>query len=165
MYNLLNTIFRPYTKADFLSIQTIHAQNHRNYGGLLVGSLYPDNYYVLEKHNKIIAYANILLELPDRVIRQSEWDIPKKAKPQGIYIRQTAVDVSLQGQGIGTMLYQELFGLFPDKDYFSHVRDTNQQSLHFHEKNGFVRIGLFETDDFFGINHYRAFLMGRILNR
>lgn len=157
-------MFRQATKTDILSIQAIHAQNHRNNGGLLVGSFHQDNnYYVLEKHNKIIAYANILPELPDRVILQTEWDSPSKIKPQGIYIRQTAVDASLHGQGIGTALYQELFRIFPDQDCYSHVRDTNQQSLYFHEKNGFSRIGLFKSDNFYGVNHYRAFLMGRIL--
>lgn len=156
-------MFRPYKKLDMPLIQAIHDQNHKDNGGLLVGPFYhfDNDYYVLEEQNKVIAYVNILQELPERVTLQTDWDIPQQIELQGIYIRQVATDISWQGRGAGTMLYQELFRLFPGKDFYAHVRDSNRQSMHFHQKNAFANVGQFCADEFYGISNYKAFLMCR----
>lgn len=155
-------MLRIFKETDLTAIQDIHAKNHRDSGGLLVGPFYSDgNYYVIENQNRVSAYVNILSELPERVILHTDWYVNQKMKPQGIYIRQTAVDKRLHGYGLGTVIYQELFKLFPDKDFYAHVRDTNHQSLHFHLKNGFLRIGEFHTNDFYGVQDYKAYLVGR----
>jgi len=144
-------------------IQAIHDQNYKDNGGLLASPFYhSDNgYYVLEEQNKVIAYVNIMKELPERVTLQTDWDTPQQIELQGIYIRQVATDISWQGRGAGTMLYQGLFRLFPGKDFYAHVRDSNQQSMHFHQKNAFAHVGQFCADEFYGISNYKAFLMCR----
>jgi len=158
-------MFRIFEEADLTAIQDIHTKNHRDNGGLLVAPLYNDGcYYVIENQNRVIAYANILQELPERAILHTDWYIDPQMMPQGIYIRQIAVDKRFHGYGVGTAIYQELHTLFPDKDFYAHVRDTNQQSLHFHLKNGFLRIGEFYTNDFYGVQDYKAYLVSRIQN-
>lgn len=158
-------MFRRFEETDLTAIRNVHTKNHRENGGLLVGPFYNDgDYYIIENQNQIIAYVNLLSELPERVILHTDWYIDPQRLPQGIYIRQVAVDRHWQRHGVGTAIYQELYKLFRDKDFYAHVRNTNQQFLHFHLKNSFLQIGAFHAADFYGLPDYKAYLMCRIHN-
>lgn len=156
-------MFKKFEGKDLTAIRNVHTKNHREKGGLLVGPFYNDgDYYVIENQDQVIAYVNILPELPERVILHTDWYLGPWGLPQGIYIRQVAATRHWQRHGVGTALYQELQKLFPGRDFYAHVRDTNQQSLHFHLKNGFLQIGEFHAGDFYGIPDYKAYLVCRI---
>ena len=154
-----NLIFRKYAEPDLPAMKEINHKNHIDQGGALFGKLYNDkNYFVVEKDGAVIAYVNVLEELPDRVRTSTIFEpLPES----GIYIKQVAVADICQKQGVGSFLYKQLFGIYKDQHIFSHVFTQNWPSTLFHFRSGFKIAGMFSAKGYFGVENYVAFLMGR----
>lgn len=127
---------------------------------MLFSPLYPGSgYYVMEDRGQVIAFANIVEGLPDR-IEDTNLAFPLyAASKRSIHIKQIAVSPQHQGQGVGTRLYHNLFYLFPGLDFYTYVRDSNIASLHFHLANRFYRVGVYHSPDFYGVHNYTAYLL------
>lgn len=151
---------RKYTEQDLPAIQEIHQANHRHQGGMLCSTLHTDpGYYVMEDQGKVIAYADIAEGLPDRMTDTNLTFPLCAANKNSVHIRQIAVLPDYQGQGVGSKLYYFLFFQLPCRDYYAYVRDSNINSLHFHKKVGFYRVGEYCTPDFHSAQNYRAYLL------
>ncbi|MCL2473416.1 MAG: GNAT family N-acetyltransferase [Alphaproteobacteria bacterium] len=60
----------------------------------------------------------------------------------GLFVEQIVIDQDFKSQGIGTLLYQELFNKYPDIPIATDVYSYNTESLRFFTKNGLVISGL-----------------------
>jgi len=157
--NKKTRIFRPFTPDDFPVMKEINFSNHIDQGGALFGALHDDpNYFVVEQDKHVIAYVNVLEELPDKV-RMSRCADP--IHPGGIYVKQVAVSRSHQGSGTGSFLYQKIFERYPSVPIYAHIHASNRTSALFHLKNGFAPCGLFYAKKHYGQEHYLCFLFVR----
>lgn len=76
-----------------------------------------------------------------------------------VWISQLGVAFSAGRIGVGSALYRALFEKFPGHSFAATVAEiphNNEASAALHRKLGFLRIGLFETDDFHGVKNYRS---------
>jgi len=79
--------------------------------------------------------------------------------PNLLWLDQVAVGADFVHQGVGSVLYRDMFALFPNIPFLTAIAekpDHNQPSLDFHKKYGFSRIGTFQADNFFGVAHYQS---------
>ena len=155
-----NLTFRKYIRTDLPAMQSINDQNHTDRGGALFGRLdeTDTNYYVALKGGELVAYANVLEELPDKVWNSSYFS---PVSPDGVYIKQIAVAPDCQNQGVGSFLYEELSREYGDRSIYAHVYAVNENSSMFHFKSGFRPVGLFSAENYFGKWRYLAFLFER----
>ena len=154
-----NQIFRPFTHDDIPVMKEINFSNHIDQGGALFGALYDDpNYFVVEHDKHVIAYVNVLEELPDKV-RMSRCADPIHSN--GICIKQVAVSRSHQGIGAGSFLYKKIFERYPNAPIYAHIHASNRTSALFHLKNGFAPCGVFYSKKHYGQEHYLCFLFVR----
>lgn len=79
-----------------------------------------------------------------------------------IYIEQVALLPKLQNRQLGRKLYKEILKYaytLPDLTaIYAHAAVDNKQSLKFHCKQGFIPIGDFRQNDFFGYKNYHSIL-------
>jgi len=65
------------------------------------------------------------------------------------YIDRVIVDESIRGKGIGSLLYKELLDKREDVPLVAEVsiEPSNEGSVIFHEKNGFIEVGTLKSGD------------------
>jgi GNAT superfamily N-acetyltransferase len=91
----------------------------------------------------------------DRSYSNSDNPIYRKA----IFIAEVGVDPALARKGIGRHLYAELVGRHPDAHLITTIMEeplSNEASAAFHTSLGFVRVGFWETSEFFDLRPYRC---------
>lgn len=89
--------------------------------------------------------------------------------PVGYYIEQVYVLPEYQNRGFGTDMYNYLRAIVASDfvssgkeiavNLYTHVAVNNKQSLKFHCKQGFIPIGDYFCDDFYGCKNYHSVLM------
>ncbi|MDT8718184.1 GNAT family N-acetyltransferase [Clostridium sp. 19966] len=162
--------FRPAYKEDIKNLIPIFATNSIKNGGTLIcedaapNESNIDTVYVLEFLGELVAYVS--LENKNIIhydMRESIMLFDKKFNEEDyIYIKQCAVLRGYQGRGFGSTLYKELFNYFTNCSFYSHVSTKNIQSLRLHYRNGFYKMGIYQSANFHGaVNDYISDLVYR----
>lgn len=123
----------------------------------------------IKNNNKTIGYALINTH-NKHILSESDKLYNKNYITNGIYIEQVAILPEYENQGLGVNLYSELFKYLKNKyseystlNIYSHVATENKQSLKFHCKQGFIPIGDFKCDNFYGYENYHSLLLELII--
>jgi len=154
--------FRLATSKDTSNILKIYKENHISSGGQLVSefSCHLGLTYVAEVDHKIIAYINVMEQLPERITTETKMMNQSYCFPQkALYIRQTAVGKAYQSKGVGKESYKALQKLYPNTPLYAFVHLANVQSMNFHVRNDFLPIGVFAVPKFYETHNYTAFLL------
>ena len=109
--------------------------------------------YTLINHytTKSLLTKNDVLYNPDNIINE------------GVYIEQVAILPEYQNKQFGIMMYNKLYEIIPENiNVYAHVAVNNKQSLKFHCKQGFIPIGDYYCDDFYGYKNYHSILLEKI---
>ncbi len=88
----------------------------------------------------------------------------KLLQPNHIYIQTVATQPELRGQGIGRLMYQALYRVFPNFYFSTFVVSRplcNHYSIQFHQKQGFRAIALIQRPQFLNFQDYESTLMLR----
>ena len=154
--------FRKAINSDIPKLKEIFYQNYYKNGGHLASELSMpkenniENCYVALEKNEPIGYAQIYLTVPKEDIHKKYEELDLN---NVIYMNQVAVDKAYQNKGVGTYLYEKIKEHFDGARLSAHVRNINPQSMTFHKKNGFVIVGEYYNDDFYGIKDYMSYFM------
>lgn len=158
MINHMCTV-RLRTDNDLPFLLEINKLNHRDNGGTLIEGFDPGILlcYVFEWNGEVLGYMNIIVREPDR-FSQTLW----KKKPlqfwNSIYIAQSAIHPVYQGLGFGSVLYDYICKRYADRTIYAHVNAKDTLSMAFHYKQGFDIAGIYQSEQYRGIENYCAFL-------
>lgn len=139
-----------------LACENIFQENHGEQGFLFHKEALQccDEIIVLKQADEVLGYAALQLDSNIVTCYDTLW-VPKVL--YGIYLDQVALKKKYQGMGLANMLY-EYIKVNADKLY-AHVSIENEPSMKFHVKQGFVPIGDFICDNFYGYLNYRSILL------
>ena len=158
-----NMIIRLRTEKDQAQLEKVNTENLFTNGSMLKSTeaiKKSDCVVVAELDGEIVSY--IALTYGNTAMTQ--YDKLWKKKPEdieGVYIEQIATLKDFQGKGIGSQLidYVKQNCMRGYKNLFSHVGVINEGSFKLHGKKGFIPIGDFICDDFYGVKNYRSLLL------
>ncbi len=127
---------------------------------------FAEYFVVTEADGEVAGYAELAPRIPPELLPHMTWTDPAHEEAvQGNGIRLiecVAVRRRMAGRRLGQYLYGKLFERYPNSAFCAFVARhpfSNQRSLRFHRKAGFVCAAHFESDKYKGYDDYRSDLL------
>jgi predicted GNAT superfamily acetyltransferase len=102
---------------------------------------------IVEDNSEIVGFLMVMDQNTDYDSINFLWF--KEKYDKFYYIDRVIVDESIRGKGIGSLLYKELLDKREDVPLVAEVsiEPSNEGSVIFHEKNGFIEVGTLTSGD------------------
>lgn len=154
-------MIRAATVEDIASIQQVAVKTWRHtYKGLLSPKLqqqflvFDYNYRQLRK--RITTSTFLIAEYAQQVVGFAHFTTTERVELEALYILPAA-----HHRGFGHHLLEAGFALFPQQTLYVHVLETNEQAIHFYDRQGFRYVS--EELFFTGADTFVIHLMQKVI--
>ncbi|MNV11706.1 hypothetical protein D3C71_1022760 [compost metagenome] len=161
----------PLIGEDIYTTEKIFNENHVSKGGFLYSlSSQPSRKDLVDFDIKVYTLKNTADSNPlgyVKVTLHAHKDVSDSELlyyedvSEALYISQCAVMKNYQKGGLGKVMFDLLFRMYPDKIFLSHVSVRNLPSLKLHYRHNFKKLGVYQSEDFYGYGGYVSDLVIR----
>jgi len=132
------------------------------------------NFHIIKRkrlHTEILGFVEVSDNLDGEILEKLDWidfmEEERFAQKKKKYIDKIVIKKELRGKKIGSMLYDFLFEKYKDLLLYAFViikPYSNEASMNFHLKKGFVKSAIYSVDEFCGLKNYKSILMIKTKN-